>query len=164
MFKTFAGLALAGAVSANEPSLIESKMEHFSNDKYDIVITQLSGQENFTMIERGTYGDPDPVCKNCTEKFFVDGVWNTDVAIAKVNFKCILMGAEAYSQDYACPSNEANDYGNCPASAGKDSEWNADFGFDVPPIAPPFEYDVYITAYDANGGELWQLGSKFFIP
>ena len=66
MFKTTFVSALAAVAVANEPSLIESKMNHFSNDKYDVVITQNSGFDDFTMIERGTYGQPDQVCKNCT--------------------------------------------------------------------------------------------------
>ena len=168
MFKSFAALAFAGLASANEPSLIESKMNHFSedvpNDKYDVVIDQVSGDANWTMISRGTYGDPDPVCKNCTEKFVVYGVWNIDNAdLAKVNFTCYLLGAEAYSQDYSC-TGEGNDYGNCPPATGKDQDWTADFGFDVPSIAPPFQYDVQITAYTSTGAELWKLESKFYIP
>jgi hypothetical protein len=163
MFKTTLAMALA-AVAAAEPTLIESKMAHFTNDKYAVVITQNSGEDVFTMIERGTYGDPDPVCKNCTEKFNVFGIWNVAMTtLAKVNFTCKLMGVEAYSQDYDC-TGAANDYGNCPTPAGiANEDWTADFGFDVPSIAPPFEYDVTITAYDTAGTELWQLGSNFYI-
>ena len=76
------------------------------------------------------------------------------------------MGALVYSTDYPCTGNgDANDYGNCPAPSGEIGQlWNADFGFDVPAIAPPFEYDVLITAYDSAGNSLWQMASNFYIP
>ena len=160
MFKSFA-LALATVATAEQaPTLIEAA----ANTDYSVVINQISGTENWTMLDRGTYGDPEPVCKNCTEKFYVSGVWSKDVTLSKVNFKCYLMGAEAYSQDYPCGTSESNDYGNCPAAEGAGTTWNGDFGFDVPPIAPPFQYDVVITAYDDAGAETWVLESKFYIP
>ena len=166
MFKYTLATALAAVAAANEPTLIESKMSAFTNDKYDIVITQISGIENWTMIDRGTYGDPNPVCKNCTEKFNVYGIWNVAMTdLKKVNFTCMLMGVEAYSMDYDCTGTTTNDFGNCPKPAGvAGEEWTALFGFDVPPIAPPFEYDVTITAYDSNDNSIWQLASNFFIP
>lgn len=158
MFKSLA--ALAGIASAQHmPTLIEA----VPNDKYDVVISQTSGGENFTLIDRGTYADPNPMCKNCTEKFFIEGVWNVDAAdLAKVNFTCKLMGAVAYSADYDC-TGAGNDYGNCPTSEGLGSDWKGDFGFDVPPIAPPFEYFVTITAYNSAGATLWTVESDFYI-
>ena len=58
-----------------------------------------------------------------------------------------------------------NDYGNCVKPVGNIGEmWSADFGFDVPAIAPPFEYDVTVTAYDGAGNSLWAVASAFYIP
>ena len=163
MFKSFASLALAGLVSANEPHFIESEMA-VPNDKYDVVIDQISGEENFSMISRGTYGDPEPICKNCTQKFNVYGVWNVDNApLDHVKFVCYLMGAEAYSSTTDC-TGDSNDGGVCPSAPAKDADWTASFDFDVPAIAPPFQYDVHITAYTTSGESLWELESKFYIP
>ena len=126
------------------------------NVDYDVVITQLSGFDNFTMIDRGTYADPNPMVKNNTEKFNVYGVWNVAMTtLAKVNFTCMLMGVEVYSMDYSCTGN-SNDYGNCPPPTGVAGEdWTADFGFDVPSIAPPFQYQVTITALDTSNNSVW---------
>ena len=117
------------------------------------------------MIERGTYGDPNPMVKNSTEAFYVYGVWNVAMTtLAKVNFTCMLMGVEVYTMDYAC-AGTGNDYGHCPGTTGVAGEdWSASFGFDVPAIAPPFEYDVTITAIDTSNNELFQLSLKFYIP
>ena len=93
------------------------------------------------MIDRGTYADPNPIQKNNTELFNVYGVWNVAMTtLARVNFTCMLLGAEVYSMDYPC-TGTGNDYGNCPPPLGEaGEEWSANFGFDVPPIAPPFQY------------------------
>ena len=154
------------------PTLISSLLNktmmpelYVPNDKYDVVITQVSGIDTFTMIDRGTYADPNPMVKNNTEAFNVYGVWNVAMTtLAKVNFTCMLMGVEVYTMDYAC-AGTGNDYGHCPGTTGiAGEEWTASFGFDVPAIAPPFEYDATITAFDTSNNALFQLSSKFFIP
>ena len=163
MFKSSIFGSLAALALANEPHLYGAT----PNDKYDVVITQVSGQENFVVLDSNTYGSPNPVQKNNTEKFFIGGVWNIDGSvIAKVNFTCKLMGAVAYNSDYACTApGEGNDYGNCVKPTGTIGEmWSSDFGFDVPSIAPPFEYDVTVTAYDDKGASLWAVQSNFYIP
>ena len=84
--------------------------------------------------------------------------------LKKVNFSCKLMGVVAYSEDYDCTGATSNDYGNCPKPTGVANEdWKADFGFDVPSIAPPFLYEVTITAYDTDEKALWEIGSNFYI-
>lgn len=167
-------MAALASAQTEGPTLIESKMDHFSaseeeaNDKYDVVITQISGQQNWIMLPQDTKADSDPVCTACTEKFYVGGIWNiANVDLDHVNFQCKLAGAVAYNADYPCDgsSSESNDYGNCPKPTGAiGEEWKADFGFDVPGFAPPFLYEVTITGYDSAGASLFQLGSNFYIP
>ena len=163
MFKLTFAAALAAIAAANEPHLYVAE----PNDKYDVTIQQVSGQENFIMLDQSSYADPNPVIKNNTEKFYIGGIWNVDgSAIEKVNFTCKLAGVVAYDVDYPCTAAAStNDYGNCVKPAGNIGEmWSADFGFDVPAIAPPFEYDVTVTAYDGAGNSLWAVASAFYIP
>lgn len=82
-----------------------------------------------------------------------------------MNFTCKLAGVVAYDTDYSCTVAGANDSGNCVKPAGTVGEmWSSDFSFDVPAIAPPFEYDVTVTAYDAANNSLWAVQSNFYIP
>ena len=111
--------------------------------------------------------------KQSTQQFYVGGVWNiANAPLATVNFQCKLMGAVAYDVTYDCvaPSEPAQnpglgDYGNCVKPVGYVGEnWTADFGFDVPGIAPPFDYDVTVK-FIADDGEtvLFEVETIFKI-
>ena len=93
----------------------------------------------------------------------------TDLKI--VNFTCLLQGIEVYSQKYYCDGSVVDPTGSCPTPAGTAGElWNGNFSFDVPAIAPPFEYDVHIRAYNtdetssADAVVYFDLETKFRIP
>ena len=121
MNSAFAAACLVAGTALADPTLIEAKAGHFSEDvANDIVITQVSGQQNFVLLPQYTSADPDPVCTACTEVFNVGGVWNVaNVDLASVTFQCKLAGAVAYNHVYPCTSTVGgNDYGNCPAPSG----------------------------------------------
>ena len=66
-----------------------------------------------------------------------------------------------FEQTFPCSAGNAN----CPTPTGAIGEdWHGMFTFDVPPVAPPFEYDVHVIAEKADGTSLWELESKFTIP
>ena len=122
------------------------------------------------MIARGTYADPEQIQKNSTEQFNVQGSWKVEMHDLKiVVFSCQLQGVEVYSQKYFCDGSVVDPTGTCPTPAGTAGElWNGQFSFDVPAIAPPFEYDVHIRAYNAEDTKTaavyFDLESKFRIP
>ena len=77
----FACAAFATLATAQVgPSMIESKAIHYAeeqeNKDYNVVITQVSGQQNFILLPQDTAADPAPVCTACTEKFNIGGIWN----------------------------------------------------------------------------------------
>ena len=76
-----------------------------------------------------------------------------------------MAGAKVFDETYPCTADASNaDYGKCPKPVGTIGEmWNGEFGFDVPAIAPPFQYDVHVLAKTADGTTLWELESKFTI-
>ena len=121
----FAAAAFATLASAQvAPSLIESKAIHYADyeiendDKYAVVITQVSGQQNFVLLPQDTSADPAEVCTACTEKFNIGGVWNVaNIDLKTVTFQCKLAGAVAYNHVYDC-TGAGNDYGNCPPPSG----------------------------------------------
>ena len=79
--------------------------------------------------------------------------------MTKVQFTCKLQGVQVFKQDFPCASGDAN----CPLPTGAVGEmWNGSFGFDVPAVAPPFEYDVHVVGF-AGTASLWELESKFRI-
>ena len=153
--KTFLAAAFAAVAAANEPHLVESTPSNA------IGITQLSAQANMVLLPTGTYADPDPIKLSNTQKFYVEGVWNVDgTVLDHVEFYCNLAGVKVFSQTFPCSSGDAN----CPTPAGTIGEdWKGMFSFDVPGVAPPFEYDVHVIAHDAAGTNLWELESKFTI-
>lgn len=110
-----------------------------------IVINQLSGMENFTMITTGTYADPDPIKTANTEKFYVNGVWlpGKGALLDKVIFTCDLQGVQVFKQEFPCTTGDKY----CPLPDATEATWNGMFTFDVPGFAPPFEYDVHVKAY-----------------
>ena len=146
---------LAAAAAANELHLIEATPSN------SIAITQLSGQQNWVM--QSGIADPDPIQTNNRQYFNVEGPWTSaaGATMDKVQFTCNLQGVQVFKQDFACSSGDAN----CPLPAGTPGEmWKGVFYFDVPAVAPPFEYDVHVTAFTADGStQLWQLESKFRI-
>ena len=118
----------------------------------------------FTLLPTQTYADPSPVKRNSTEKFKLAGIWNqANVDLHHVNFSCKLGGVDVYTKDFDCTGGDVE---HCPLLAGNIGEmWNAEFGFDVPKVAPPFvDYDVLVTAYNSDDGMLFQLQSIFTIP
>merc|ERR1712060_507512 len=151
--------ALASFATAEEPSLIESKLSHYSNDS--IEIDQISGEENMTMITRGTYADPDPIQTANTENFYVEGIWSVDGSVmTDVYFYCNLQGVKVFEQTFHCSAGDAN----CPSPTGVLGEdWYGVFVFDFPGFAPPFQYDVHVIGQTADGTSLWELESKFYI-
>ena len=151
--KTFFAAALAGLATANEPWVIDMAPSNA------ISITQVSGTENFVMTSG--VADPDPIKTANTEHFNVTGIWNVDGTIMdNVLFTCKLQGVQVFSQTFPCTTGDAN----CPLPTGTVGEqWNGVFTFDVPAIAPPFEYDVHVSAKDKAGNMLWDLESKFRI-
>ena len=158
----FALASLAAIASANMPHMYEAEATNGS----DVVISQVSGFENFIMLENDTYADPNPVKTAITEKFNVGGIWNVpNVDLDNVVFECKLAGVVAYHQAYDCTSaGDSNDYGQCPKPSGEiGEEWLASFGFDVPGFAPPFVYSVTVTGYSAAGVSVFQLASDFTI-
>ena len=165
MFKTFALAALAAVAIAGDddpsgPTMIQSKLDHYSNDS--IVIDQIDTLGHLTMIARGTYADPDPIQTANTENFYVQGIWNdtTGADLHQVHFYCKLQGVVVFQQDFVCSAGDAN----CPSPAGTAGEdWNGVFGFDVPGFAPPFQYEVHVQGQDASGASLFELESKFYI-
>ena len=88
-------------------------------------------------------------------------MWNTPtIDLHNVKFECFLQGISAYVQNYPCSTGDAN----CPIATMPGTEWKGVFDFDVPGFAPPFLYDVVVTATDSAGAELFVLESKFCIP
>ena len=146
---------LAAAAAANELHLIEAVPSNA------IAITQLSGTENWVMSSG--IADPDPIKTNNRQYFNVEGPWTSTAGanMDKVEFTCNLQGVQVFKQDFKCATGDAN----CPLPSGTVGEmWNGSFYFDVPAVAPPFEYDVHVTAFTADGTtQLWQLESKFRI-
>ena len=127
-----------------------------------IVISQNSGMDNFTMLSTGTYADPDPIKTANTEKFYVQGVWlpNKGQLLDKVIFTCDLQGVQVFKQEFPCKTGDQY----CPLPDASQATWNGMFTFDVPGFAPPFEYDVHVKAYQADGTTvLFDLESKFRI-
>ena len=163
MYK-FALAALASVAAADSvPHMIESKMHEFmghENTDYSVVITQVGGFSTFTLVTSGTYADPNPVQTASVEKFNVEGVFLANpVDLAKVEFICYLQGVEVYKQDYDCSDGDSH----CPTALPA-TDWKGEFEFDVPGFAPPFQYDVHVTAYTSTGTSLFELESKFYIP
>ena len=162
MFKTAFAASLAAVAFANEPHFIEA----VSNDECDLTIQQLSGNENFTAVDSMTYPEPTRVKKGSTQKFNIGGYWAIDGSILdNVTFTCLLNGAEVFNEEYKCTDAAENDYGNCVKPAPTPgAQWSADFGFDVPAIAPQmFVYDAHVTGYKADGTKLFEMESKFKI-
>ena len=171
MFKT----TLAASVAALAAAQLGPGPEMYhveptaSNDEYDVIINQISGQDKFLVLPNETYADPLQVIKQSTLKLYIGGVWNVvpESPLATVNFTCLLMGAVAYDVTYDCvaPAEGAsNDYGNCTLPAGTIGEnWTSDFGFDVPGIAPPFDYDVHVKFIAEDGTSLFEVESVFKI-
>ena len=158
MFKFAATLAaVASAQVETGPA-----MYRVNGDMDNVVITQISGADTWTMLDTDTYASPNPVQTGGTENFIVGGIWNVaNVDLAKVSFNCVLGGAPVYNQDYPCSVGDAN----CPSPSGAiGEEWTGSFGFDVPAFAPPFVYDVTVTGKDSSDATLWELESKFTIP
>lgn len=163
-------LAAFASVAAAEtiPTMIESKMkelvDHVPNGctgSTSVVISQVSGQDKFVLLANDTFADPNPVATGAVEHFNVGGMWNMpNVDLATVHFECFLQGISAYTQDYTCTDGDAN----CPIATMPGTEWKGVFDFDVPGFAPPFLYDVQVTAKDSAGAELFKLESKFCIP
>ena len=166
MMQKFALAALASfAAAENIPQLIETKMHEFmdhENQDYNVVITQISGTQNFILNASDTFADPNPVQTNNVEHFNVGGVFiqqNPD--LSHVEFICYLQGAQVYKQDYKCSAGDSY----CPTIPSTfGTEWKGTFDFDVPGFAPPFQYDVHVKAYNAAEEELFELESKFYIP
>ena len=162
----FATLA-AVAASETVPTMIESKMkdliEHANGcaGSTSVVITQISGQDKFVLLANDTFADPNPVQTGKVEHFNVGGMWNVpSTDLHNVHFECFLQGVSAYAQDYPCSDGDAN----CPLATTPGVEWKGVFDFDVPGFAPPFLYDVKVTATDSTGATLFELESKFCIP
>ena len=165
-----AGVAFANAFNLPRmPGFAKAKFDHFvdvirgeENTDYNVVITQISGQENFILTASDTYADPNPVKTSNVEHFYVGGTWiNPSVTLHDVDFTCLLQGVEVYNQDYLCSDGDAN-CPSIPATFGQ--EWKGLFNFDVPGFAPPFQYDVHVKAKDPSGNVLFELESKFYIP
>jgi len=154
MFKLSAA-ALAAVAYANEPHLVPSN---------SIAINQLSGQENFVKLDDGTYADPDPVQKASTEYFHVRGTWITasGADLDHVQFICNMQGQKVFDESIACDATSAAD--GCVKPLGKAGEiWESTFNFPVPPIAPPFLYDVHVIGQTAAGDQLFELQAQFTI-
>ena len=167
----FACAAFATLASAqySPPSLIESKAVHYAeeqeNKDYSVIINQMTGQDKFILLPQDTAAVPNPVCTACTEVFNIGGIWNVaSIDLKTVTFQCKLAGAVAYNAVYDC-TGAGNDYGHCPKPNGTiGEEWKADFGFDVPGFAPPFQYDVTVEAKDSKGASIFLIETKFYIP
>ena len=137
----------------------------------DVVITQISGQENFTMLPNGTFAYPNPIQRNEEVYFIIGGFWNVsrDIAdIQRVHFKWDKNDGYAYnSKDISFGCYEAAD-SECRPNPGVGQWWSAAFHQSV------FDwgvnenldslFDVLITATDRFDNELFQLGTKFCIP
>ena len=147
----FAYAAIASLAAAESiPTMIESKMHEFmdhENTDYNVVITQVSGQENFVMLPNDSFADPNPVATASVEHFNVGGMWNIPVTLAKVDFVCYLQGVKVYEQPYDCTATSTN----CPLATAPGVEWKGIFDFDVPGFAPPFQYDVHVIATSDTG-------------
>ena len=160
VYAAIASLAAAESI----PTMIESKIHEFmdhENTDYNVVITQISGQENFVMLPNDSYADPNPVQTASVEHFNVGGMWNVpNVDLHKVTFTCLLQGVEVYKQEYLCTDGDAS----CPLATTPGVEWKGLFDFDVPGFAPPFQYDVHVLAATTDGTSLFELESKFYIP
>ena len=159
MFKFAAGL-IAVASAQVHPS--GPDMYRVNGDLDNVVITQTSGSDTWTMLDTDTYASPNPVQTGGKENFIVGGIWNVaSIDLATVSFDCVLGGAPVYHQDYPCTAGDAN----CPSPSGAiGEEWTGTFGFDVPAFAPPFVYDVTVTGKDSAGASIFVLESKFTIP
>ena len=147
---------LAAAAVANELHLIEATPSN------NVVITQLSGQENWVMSSG--IADPDPVEKNNTQKFTATGPWTSTAGatMSQVLFTCDLLGVQVFKQSIPCSAGASD----CPLPSGTPGEmWTGNFGFDVPAVVPPgATYDVHIRGQTADGTDLWVLESIFQIP
>ena len=154
----------------NEPENAHQMFSHFIHEKLmevhgvpsnSIAINEISGQANFVELAKGTYADPDPVKTNNTQKFYVEGIWNIDGSVLdNVYFYCNLAGVKVFEQTFPCSAGDAH----CPTPAGNVGEdWKGMFTFDVPAVAPPFEYDVHVIGQKADKTSLFELESKFRI-
>ena len=97
----FAIAALASfAAAENVPQFIESKIHDFmvpENTDFNVVITQISGQENFVLTPNDTFADPNPVKTADVEHFNVGGTFiQQGLDLANVEFTCLLQGALVY--------------------------------------------------------------------
>ena len=138
-------------------SPLAHKLRFGFQDKSNVTIVQVSDNSFFTNLPNDTYADPNPVKRNNMEMFKLAGIWNqANVDLHHVNFSCNLAGADVYTKDFDCTGGDNE---HCPQLNGTIGEmWHAEFGFDVPLIAPPFvDYNVHVTAYDSKGGMLFQL-------
>ena len=127
-----------------------------------IAITQTAGQENFTLNSYLTYADPDPIKTANTEKFNVAGTWKADgTTLDHVLFSCKLQGVTVFQQQFEC--TVGSDLCDKPATASTTDLWTSVFTFDVPGIAPPFEYFVTVEAFTADDASLFVLESNFYI-
>ena len=162
MFKTFAA-TLATLAAANEPTMIESKISHFSQAN-SIVIQQDDDEGIFNLNPTFTYASPDPVVSPGTEQFHVQGAFQTDPMLDHVNFTCHLFGVKVYDQDITCLGPDPSG-SSCPTPAGPyPSNWQGDFLFEVPSGAPTgIDYDIKVEGKTAAGEKVFELSTTFTI-
>ncbi len=101
MFKT----AFAGVLAAVASAQLGPGPEMYQADppapSVDIVITETTGEENFTLIPSQTFADPSQVVKGSTQYFNVGGIWKiADANVTHVNFKCRLSGAVVFDETW----------------------------------------------------------------
>ena len=101
MFKT----AFAGVLAAVASAQLGPGPEMYKADppapSVDIVITETTGEENFTLIPSQTFADPSQVVKGSTQYFNVGGIWKiANADVTHVNFKCRLSGAVVFDETW----------------------------------------------------------------
>ena len=167
MFKTaFAGvLAAVASAQIGPPDGMHIYTADPPAPSVDLVITQTTGEENFSAIPSQTYADPVSVVKGSTQKFNVGGIWRiADADVTHVNFKCRLYGVVVFDETWQCNSPAANDFGTCTVPTGVPGEdWIAQFGFDVPAVTPPLPYYVTVQFLNADETVMFTVESDFLI-
>ena len=148
MFKTATVALLAAAAQA----FVHLKEAEPVSANPPCSFMQVDADGDFLMDISTTSASPNPPVLGKTVNFTIGGIWMMDEQIDHLNFQCKLYGALAYNQDFA--DVEAVTVGEA---------WTHTIPFDVPPVAPPGEYDVTVFGIDKNGAELFAIFTKFYF-
>ena len=132
------------------PVLDQGFLQEPINDA--LVFTQTSGMDKFLLDTTQTHSIPSYPVKGQTAQFFIGGTWLMPETLVDVEFKVLMNGTPLAD----LPEADAE-------TVAPGAPWSKEFDFPIPGFAPSGQYDVTVSARDADKNHLFDVATSFVL-